>query len=495
MIKSLFKDIIKYIPSKIIPAIVAFISIPIITRLFSPADYGDYILVLSTFTILTTLVGWISMSIIRFYPLYKKNKKIDIFYGTVLKCLFVSISGISILVLIILLASKNHISQNIYNLMWVGLGGFILLSIFQTLLNLLRAKRLVGWYSVFSSWQSIGVYIIGLGLILGLNFGIGGLLWGVILSISIIIPWIWKKALGKFFLFKNKFSFHLSRKMAIYSLPLVMGNLAAWLLSLSDRYVLNFFKGSQEVGIYSASYMIGEKSIILLTSLFLLASRPIVIKIWENEGKAKTQQFLNNITRYFLIICLPATIGLCILSKPIINILVAHEYIEGYQILSFIVFGGFFLGLSQRFNTVLCLYKKTKYIMWSLLMGGLINLVLNFIFIPKYGYIAAAVTTLIGYIVMLLAMIYFSRKFFTWKFPFKTLTKCTLASVTMGTGIYFLINALNFSTIINLIIVILFGVILYFSLIYLFKEIQPKEKKIIINFIKRKIVSKNVRTN
>jgi len=71
--------------------------------------------------------------------------------------------------------------------------------------------------------------------------------------------------------------------MAKYSFPLVLGNLAAWVLSLSDRYILEFFRGSQEVGIYSASYAISEKSIFLLVSLFMLASGPISM----NYGRRK----------------------------------------------------------------------------------------------------------------------------------------------------------------------------------------------------------------
>ena len=85
MMKNFIKDTVKYIPSLVVPAIVGLISIPIVTRLFSPADYGNYILVLSTITVLSTLASWSSMSIIRFYPAYERDKKLDIFYNTTLK--------------------------------------------------------------------------------------------------------------------------------------------------------------------------------------------------------------------------------------------------------------------------------------------------------------------------------------------------------------------------------------------------------------------------
>jgi hypothetical protein len=90
MIKGFLKDAAKYLPAQIAPAIVGFISIPIITRLFAPEDYGNYSLVMATVMILVTLVGWLSMSIIRFYPAYERDNKLDFFCGNIIKLTFIS---------------------------------------------------------------------------------------------------------------------------------------------------------------------------------------------------------------------------------------------------------------------------------------------------------------------------------------------------------------------------------------------------------------------
>jgi len=491
MTKDLIKDMLKYIPAKIIPAIIGLISIPIITRLFSPADYGNYILVLSTVTVLATLVGWLGMSIIRFYPTYERDEKLDIFYSTVIKWLFISVFGSSILFLVVLLISKNYISENLYHLMLIGIGVFVCLSFFQTLLDFLRSKCMVSWYTNFSVWKSITAVGLGLMLIIIFKFGIGGLLLGIIISIVLVFPWLWRKAVGKFPPFRNSFSLLLSREMAAYGFPLVIGNLAAWILSLSDRYVLEFFRGAQEVGIYSASYAIGEHSILLITSLFLLASGPLSIHIWEEEGEERSKIFITKLTRYFLLLCIPVVAGVSVLAEPILDIFTGQEYLVGYSILPFVAGSIFFLGLSQRFGMGLTFYKKTGYIMWSLIISGSVNLGLNFIFIPKYGYVAAAVTTFIGYIIMLLLMIYFSRKIFVWNFPFKTLGKCSVASIMMGTGVYFLVNNLYFSTFVSLILGILAGIVIYSVLIFIFREILPEEKEEIKYFVQKYVFKKN----
>ena len=122
MIKDLLKDSIKYLPAHVVPVITAFISIPIITKLFSPADYGNYSLVMATVTILTTLVGWLTMSIIRFYPAYERDKKLDCFYGNTINLTFISILVISLLFLIFLLLVKTHVSSGLTFLMYIGIG-------------------------------------------------------------------------------------------------------------------------------------------------------------------------------------------------------------------------------------------------------------------------------------------------------------------------------------------------------------------------------------
>lgn len=474
MTKDFVKDLLKYIPSKVVPAMVGLISIPIITRLFSPNDYGNYIFVLSTVTFLTVLADWSSMSIIRFYPAYERDKKLKIFYSTVFQCFFISVPGVSILFFGALLVGKSYVTQSLYNLMLIGLGVFISLSFFALLLNFLRVKRLVGSYTNFSVWKSVTAIGFGLILVILFKFGVEGLLWGIILSIILVLPWLWKSAVSRITL-QKKISRPLIVEMAKFSFPLVVGNLAYWVLALSDRYMLEFFRGAWEVGIYSASYEIGEKSISLLVSLFTLSAGPIAINIWEKEGEEKSRIFNTNLTRYFLLICLPATIGLSVLAKPILDVLTGQEYFMGYTILPFIALSIFLNGSMTGFGIGLSYFKKTKYIMWSLTIGGLVNIGLNFIFVPKYGYIAAAITTLIGYIIMVMIEIYFSRKFFIWQFPFKSMYKMICASGIMGVSIYYLNNIIELPRLISLIIVMCAGVLIYFVVLLLLREFRSEE--------------------
>ena len=492
MIENLFKDLSKYLPAQIVPGIVGFISIPIITRLFPPGEYGTYVLVMATISVFSTIVGWLSMSIIRFYPAYERDKKLDEFYGTVLKMTFISILVLSFIFSSVLLLLKSHISASLYPLMWIGVPIFILTSCFLVLLEFFRAKRQISWYSGFKIWNCITAIGFGILLVIVFHFGVDGLLWGSVLSLVVAFPFLWKISAGKVPPHSKNISIPLTSEMAKYGFPLVIGNLAAWILSISDRYVLEFFRSSKEVGIYSASYGISEHSIMLIATLFALTSGSIVYNIWEKEGEKKSQEFLSELTRYYLLVCIPAVVGLSVLAEPLITILTGQEYHEGYKIIPLVASGAFFLGLQQRFYPGINLYKKTYLIMFSIIVTGLLNLGLNFLLVPQYGYPAAALTTLISYVFLLVLIVVVSRRFFIWEFPFKSLGKVICASAIMGVVVYTVGNGLTSSTLLNFIISVCVGIVVYLLMLFLVREIREEEIQE-LRVIRGKIIRRIIR--
>lgn len=480
MIRDFVKDLLKYLPAQIAPALMGLITIPIVTRLFPPEDYGNYVLVISTISVLVTVSGWLSMSIIRFYPACERDGQLQELHSSVLKWLLISVIVLVAVFLSIIFIVRAKLGEQLYYLLLIGVLVFVLDSIFGVLQHFLRAKRYVGWYSSFSIWRSVARLGIGIALVVILGLGVEGLLWGFAISLAVALPFLWKLAFGDFS-WRPGFSPNLTKEMAKYSFPLVVGNLAAWILSLSDRYVLEFFRGAREVGIYSASYSISEKTILLLASLFMLASGPIGMGIWEKDGKEKSQEFVSRLTRYYLIICVPAVVGLSVLASPVIKILTAPEYHEGFQIVPLVAIGGFFLGLQQRFQSGLAFYKRTNLIMVSTIASGLLNVVLNFLLVPRYGYMAAAITTLISYAFLLATMAVVSRKYFVWKFPFKSLAKVAVASAIMALVVYPIGNSLTSSTLINLILGVIIGIVVYIFMIFVLKEPTREEIKALKN--------------
>ena len=490
MIKELIKDIAKYLPSQITPAIVGLIAIPIITRLFPPEDYGNYILVMATVSVLfTTAVGWLGSSIIRFFPDYKLNFRLGQFHSTVVKLAIISVVAISLLFLGILFFLQGDISTNLYSLMRIGILVFIVTSCSDVLLQFLRAKRKVTWYTSFSVWRSVTALGFGVGLVIFWHHGVEGLLWGSVLSMTVVLPLLVIASLRGSELKAKGISIPLTLDMARYGFPMGVASLAAWILSLSDRYILEFFRGSHEVGIYSVSYALSERSILLVTSLFWLASTPIEMKIWEEQGERASQEFLSKLTRYYLLMGLPVLVGLSVLAKPMIHIITTPEYYQGYRIIPLVAFGVFLIGLQRRYQSGLIFHKKTNLIMFSIIVSGLLNIGLNFLLVPRYGYMAAAATTLASYVFLLMLMIITSRRFFVWEFPFKSLAKTACASGAMGIVVYYLGKSLISSTLISLILGICVGGVIYVLILFLLREFQQDEIQV-LHALKASVLAK-----
>jgi len=486
MIRNFSKDFMQYLPAQIVPTIVGLISLPIFTHLFLPADYGNYTLVVSTVSILCIIVGWLSMAIIRYYQNSKDNNKLSEFYGNVIILLILSIAAVVFLYFITLLYLRVKISPQLWDLFLLGIPLFIFSASCQTLLQFLRASRQINYYTIFSASISLATFCIGLVFVMLLKVGVNGLILGLMLSNIIILPFLLVVELKDIvpLNFRN-FSIKKTKEMMKYGFPLMVGNLAAWILDVSDRFVLKIYRGSGEVGIYSAHYTISQSSILLFVSLITLTAAPLCFKIWEEQGEARSQKFMNRVTRYYLLLGIPIVIGISILAKPITIILTPVQYLSGYPIISLIAVGVFFLGLEQLFQFGLLFYKKTFYIMLMIIFCGLLNLGLNFWLVPKYGYIAAAFSTLVSYVVLFISILLISKRFYTFKFPLLSSIKILFSSLFMGALIFIaglfvdLSNILYFST------AVITGIIIYISLLLILKE-PRKEELHFFKFLKTK---------
>ena len=197
-----------------------------------------------------------------------------------------------------------------------------------------------------------------------------------------------------FTLFRMKgFSSHILKRFFFYGIPIVGVAISTWNISLSDRYIIHIFRSSREVGLYAISYDIANKSFSLIFMIIMLGAFPIIINTWSRYGRKITERLISSLLRYYFIIIFPLFIIVTLLSKEIIEVLAAPNYLEGYWVLPWVALGTAFWGLALHTNKVWELTENTTIIFALGLMAALLNLILNFIFVPKYGFKAAAITT------------------------------------------------------------------------------------------------------
>jgi O-antigen/teichoic acid export membrane protein len=483
VLKKFIKDMAIYAPSQFLPALTAFITTPILTRLFPPAEYGYWALAanLSAFLVALAVSGYGS-AVIRYYPIYKAKSTLNIFLATLVSSIVVTILVIGVLSTIGILLFKEYLPINLIHLFPIILLIFISQSIFSVFIAALRAQARSGYFTSFQLMTNYGGLALGLLLVLVFGLRVEGLLWGSFIAVIISLPLLIfqvTKGIG----IKPKFiNLVEAKQLWLFAWPLMIGNVAMWGLRVSDLYIIGLFRPEQEVGIYSVSYNISAKSIEILVALFLLSVSPLVFRTWENEGREATEKILTMVTRVYLVFCLPAAIGLTVLAFPFVALLTSPEYYEGSKIVGFVVFSSVAWGLANIAMMGITIKKKALQIGTNQIIAAAAHIGLQMLLVPKYGYFAAAVSTLIGYSLLFALQTISSRPFLTWKFPFRTLFNVFVASLVMALtiyGIYLLVGLENGKSIAYLFISILVAIPVYVGCLWMIGEAKEEEKKAI----------------
>lgn len=484
MLKKFIKDIAKYSVSQLLPALTAFITTPILTNLFPPEEYGKWALALSVSSFLVALaVSGFGSAVIRFYPSYKVKSTLPVFFSTLsittsVITIFVAGAGFAFLVLFqkSLPASLNEFLPLIILI-------FIVQSIFTIYMAVIRAQERSGVFTTFQLLLNYGGLGMGLLFVIVFNFRVDGLLWGTLLTLLLIVPALFYVATKGTSVKPKYFKVPDAFQMMDYALPLTLGSVAMWGLRLSDLFIISFFCSERDVGLYTVSYNISAKSIELLVALFLLSVSPLLMNTWERAGQEETEKNLTMVTRVYLIICLPATVGLSVLALPFIALLTSPEYYEGYKIFGLVTLSSFTWGLANLAQMGMAIKKHTRRLGANQIIAASFHIILAILLVPHFGYVAAAITTLIGYSVLLILHTFASRQHLTWRFPFRTLRNVLGASFAMGMAAYglygFSKGASEISTL-SLLLSVLVSVPLYFFLLWVFGEISEEEKNAVL---------------
>ena len=116
--------------------------------------------------------------------------------------------------------------------------------------------------------------------------------------------------------------------MFVYGFPISVGVLSHWILSASDKMIIKQLCDSADVGRYSVPYQVASQTLLLVTSLFYMADRPLSMQVWAKEGIDASKQLLTTLVRLYLIICIPLTVLLCVLAKPILQLVTSSDYVS-----------------------------------------------------------------------------------------------------------------------------------------------------------------------
>ncbi len=192
---------------------------------------------------------------------------------------------------------------------------------------------------------------------------------------------------------------------AKFNIPLIPHYLSLIILGQSDRIMIKYYCGDSDAGIYSFAYQVASAINVLIAAVN--GSRVP----WTYEQlKEKSYGRLRGLSNVLVAIMAGITLIICLVSPEIIGILGTSDYSVAVYVIPIVTLGVYFTFVYDLYASVEFYFGATKYVMYASAAGAVLNIVLNSIFIPIFGFIAAAYTTLACYIVFMLMHFMFSLR-------------------------------------------------------------------------------------
>ncbi len=450
-------------------ALGGIILLPLITKTLGAHDYGLWAQVTVTITFAMCFVGLgLPFALNRFLAAAKNKEEIQDGFYSVLS--IVSISTLIVSLLLILLAEPLANAFFSGSLLVVRITGCIIFAYSLSLvcLNLFRSARQMKTYAIFTLADTYGQ--IGLIAYMVLN---GHGLVGVVISVLAVKLAI---LLVAFLMVRAKIGFKIPRfsrmkEYLSFALPTIPTTMSDWMVSSSDRYVITYFLGAVLVGIYSAAYSIGAIP-LMLASILGLVMPPTLSKLYDEERMDEVKTHLTYSFKYVLIIVIPFVCGAAILSRQVLALfstgLIATQ---GYPIVPIVALAASLACVSIPFDMILVLVKKTKITGMACAIAAITNLGLNLLIVPLWGILAAAITTLVAYTVMVSIVIYFALKEFKFHIDWNPAAKSVIAAVIMSVVIWFMSPQNSWNTVVT----VLVGAVVYGAGLFALKTFSRQE--------------------
>jgi O-antigen/teichoic acid export membrane protein len=233
----------------------------------------------------------------------------------------------------------------------------------------------------------------------------------------------------------------LRRRMLSESFPLMINHLLATLFFRIDVLILQPTWGDRAVGFYGAAYKYID-GINIIPSYFTLAIFPLMSRYAQTARDSLVRAYILSL-RLLLMIALPVAVGTPFIARELVLILGGSQYLPDSMIaLQLLIWFLPFSFINQVTQYVLIAIDQQRFLTKAFLIGVTFNVVVNLLLIPRYGYQAAAITTVFSEWALLIPFYYSVRKNLC-RVPWVSVAwRPALASAAMG-GVLWLLQGTN----------------------------------------------------
>jgi O-antigen/teichoic acid export membrane protein len=464
--------------SKFLVYLLSIVTITLIPRYLGVENYGYLNFVLS-FVGVFLIIGDLGINTLIFRDVSKNPSLKEKYFNNLFLPYLLFLLVVSVVMIVVSLfinkplVVKQMIFFGLFFMIFTNVGSTI-----KMLLGSLQKFKYQAYNDVFSKL----IYTVLALTVIYLNQGLLGIFLSQVVSLFIVFLYL-------FFIVKKYVKLNLKVNLSFFiqkikcSWPFALSNLFTVIFFDFDKLFISFFINDFQLGLYSS----GVTLIGFLISIISLLGIVFFNLFSKYSFKEQSKSILNKFLKITMIISLPIFLGGVLLSKEIIQLVFGSQYILASSSFSILLLFFFLMSFSVVFTNFLMAHNKEKFVLKIRGISTGINILLNFLFIPLFGVIGAAITTVISEIINLTYLFINTKKitYFNFKIDF---IKLFLSSILMCFAVYFFKNIYVirlFYNSLDILFILLFSGIFYLILLFVTRIISITEiKEILFSFKK-----------
>lgn len=382
----------------------------IITKKYGEGVFGNYSLIFTLIQASTMIFSLgLPNAMINYLGIHKID---DCFSQFLLKKGLKIILIVSILPSLLYLILANFIAVDIFNnknlISYILVVGITLpfFIIHEFFLNFFVATKKFKKYNIF---MFVVPNFLFLSLLLFITISNDNQFYTILFySLSVVVTGI----IELFFVFKKhqKKQKHTltSKEILQFSSPMMLSSLMLFLLNWTDIFMLGAMVSEKEVGIYNLAYRLASLAMLVIISLNIVLAPKISQLFKQNEIKELHSTIVKS-TRLVILLTTPLVLGLIFFSEFILG-LFGQNFIQGKTTLIIIALGVLINVSTGNVDQILNMTNHQKILQNITIFGFILNVILNYLLIPKYGIEGSAAASLVTNALFNLTCLYFIKR-------------------------------------------------------------------------------------
>jgi len=396
----LFGDSVVYFIGNIGSKVISVLIVSFYSFMLTPGEFGKIDVVQTTIALILPFVTLcIHEAILRFCIKSDYSESQILSNGVAILCL----SVFGCVPLCILLNAFHVITGNVFLIILL-----VVFEGFNTLLN--QYCRGINKVKLFAAAGIVLTFVMAAASVVFLkclSLGISGYFLSIIVgyAVSIAILSIGTKIFGKIDI--RAVDKKLLRLMIKYSVPLIPNSIMWWLMNAADKYVILLLLGPDANGLYAIA---GKIPMLLstLTTVFMQAWQISAISESDSGDKNDFYSIIFNGLSFFLLLIVSVIFTVL---KPVLSVMISPSYTDVWKYVPFLLLSSVFSCFSAFLGTNYSAMAKTGGALKTTLVGGVLNVILNFVFISFAGLNGAAIATAISFLVVWIMRIIDTKEF------------------------------------------------------------------------------------